>query len=129
MLILCGCGRFRDVASLLSAHQFNSSMRRAARANRPEGVHSVEGFVEALEAQPALRNNAVGQPLYLGNITVGEYIHVVFGSEAVLTAINNQRPLELHMDAAMKTVPRLFKQLFVVTVVGGDSVSTLDRIE
>ena len=87
--------------------------------------HSVEEFVVALSTSLPHCQNLDDQPFYLGSVTVDERVHVVFGSVAVMEAISDGRELELHMDAAMKYVPGLFKQLFVMHVVGGgDNVST-----
>ncbi|XP_034255351.1 uncharacterized protein LOC117653655 [Thrips palmi] len=113
---------YRTVRHLITLDSFNSSIRRAASLRRPNPVHSVEAFVQALQGNEHYRTNTDGEEFYLRAITVDDRIHVVFGSVATLRALADGRDVELHVDAAVKTVPALFQQLFAVQVVNGDHV-------
>lgn len=115
--------RFAAVRGLTTYKSFGSSLRRAANSARPAVPNSVERFLQQLPTSLVHATNLEGEPFFLESVHVGENVHVIFGSVAVAEAVSDGRPVELHTDAAVKTVPGLFSQLLVVHVVGGDNVS------
>ncbi|KAJ1518805.1 hypothetical protein ONE63_011580 [Megalurothrips usitatus] len=114
---------FRGVAGLIRLPAFASSLRRAVNQGRPAIPHSVEEFAALLPQHARYSTNKDGDPFFVGTVRNGERVHLIFVSDRILRAIEDRgQAVRLHADAAVKTVPGLFKQLFAVQAVGGNHV-------